>query len=83
MYRYISLAIVSMLPLVTLADMGMEEGDGMGHQMQELLPFVHFGEGHSFSGVLSIVLWIFAIYGVYALVKKFTGSKGPTTGPTA
>lgn len=73
MKKYYILLAGALLPLVTFAN-GTEES-GFGHQMRELSPFEHLGEGHWYAFVLSTVLWLSLIYTVYSLVKN-SANKG-------
>lgn len=43
-------------------------------QLMEFLPFEHFNEGHWFSVVLSVLLWLSLFYAVYSLISKIIKS---------
>ena len=74
MKKYYFLLAGALMPLVTFAN-GTGES-GFGHQMRELSPFEHMGEGHWYAFVLSTVLWLSLIYTVYSLVKKSSNNAG-------
>ena len=74
------LSIFIMLPLALAHEeemMGDSEYEdmGLGHQFEEIFPFAHFGEEHTFAGITLIILWISFIYTVYNLSKNFTKKK--------
>ena len=48
---------------------GHEEDTGIGHQLEEILPFHHFAEGHMLAGVMLIVLWAALFYMIYSLIQ--------------
>ena len=56
----------ALLPLVSLADGGGE----FSHQLEEIFPFEHVGEGHWFAFIVLLILWISFIYNVYTFIKK-------------
>ncbi|HLD80642.1 MAG TPA: hypothetical protein VJA40_01430 [archaeon] len=43
----------------------------LGHQLDEMLPFHHLSEGHSFAAVLSVVLWASLFYALYSLYNAW------------
>lgn len=49
-----------------------EEGVGIAHQLEELLPFGHFRDNHLFAAILSILLWASLIYAATSLFKRFS-----------
>ncbi len=65
---------LSMLPL-TLANGVHEEDMSFGHQMEEMMPFMHMGEDHWLSALLSVVLWLAFFYTVYSIFKMLTKKK--------
>ena len=65
-----SFAIFLSTPVAVLANGSHEEEVGIGAQLNELLPFEHFGEGHWVAFILSVILWAALIYTVYTLVVK-------------
>lgn len=71
--KKVLIAMCGFLPFIALAHGGaaMEEELGLGHQMEELLPFMHYSEGHYFAMVFIVVLWAAFIYALYSLIKKF------------
>lgn len=66
------LFLAALLPSVSFAADMPAEGYGIGAQLSELLPFVHYSEGHWFAAILSVVLWVSLIYALYSLWKKRT-----------
>ena len=76
----VSIAVGSvLLPFVSLADEGHEEEGEFAHQMGEILPFEHIGEGHWIAFVVLTILWISLIYNVYTYLKR-RGQKGSQGG---
>jgi len=45
-------------------------GSGMTHQLQMILPFSHFGEGHWFAGIMLVLMWLSLVYVGYDLFTK-------------
>ena len=76
MKKYI-FAIVTLFPLAALAHgMEVEEESGIGHQMEELGPFAHMGEGHYYAAIVSAILWASLVYTVYSLVVRMKKPAG-------
>jgi hypothetical protein len=44
-------------------------GSSFSHQVQMVLPFSHFGEGHWFAGVVLSILWIVLILSIVKMWK--------------
>lgn len=42
---------------------------GIGHELEGILPFHHFAEGHTFAGVMLILLWASLFYAFYSLIQ--------------
>ncbi len=70
MKKYI-LAMSFLFPWAALAH-GMEIGEesGLGHQMEELMPFSHMGEEHYYAVIVSVILWASLVYTIYSLLMK-------------
>lgn len=47
----------------------MSESSLMG-QVNELLPFVHYAEGHWLATTLSVVLWLSLLYAIYSFSRR-------------
>ena len=76
MKKYI-FAIATLFPLGAIAHgMEVEEESGIGHQMEELWPLTHMGEGHYYALILSLILWASLVYTVYSLVMKMKKPAG-------
>lgn len=60
-----------LLPLVSMANGMHEEDMTIGYQLGEMMPFEHFGEGHWFAAILSIIFWVSLVYTIYSLIQKF------------
>lgn len=77
MTKYLMVIGSYILPVLVLANGGdnHEEDISINHQIEELLPFEHFGEGHWFAFVLSIILWLSLIYAIFSLIQRFRGPK--------
>lgn len=72
MKKYLIIISSFLLPFVALAHgMEVEEESGIGHQMEELSPFTHMGEGHYFAVAVSAILWVSLIYTIFSLTQKF------------
>ena len=45
-------------------------GSGFTHQLQMILPFSHFSEGHWFAGIMLVLMWLALVYAGYDLFTK-------------
>lgn len=48
---------------------GHEEDTSIGHQLEEILPFHHFAEGHIFAGIMLVIFWVSFFYMLYSIFK--------------
>ena len=63
----IFILLLTMLPIV-IAHAEEAEDTSLVHQFGEVLPFHHFFEGHSFTGMLLIIFWFSFFYAVYRVI---------------
>lgn len=52
---------------------GHEEDTSIGHQFEEILPFHHFAEGHTFAGIMIVIFWVsffYMLYSVFQILSK-------------
>lgn len=56
-------------PFIALAN-GDDGEMGMMHQIEESLPFDHFAHGHWLTGIITVILWVALVYGIYGVIKK-------------
>lgn len=71
MKKYLVPTLAMFAPFAALAaEMGDKmEGSSVADQLNELLPFVHWNEGHQVAAIVSVVLWLSFIYAVVHMVK--------------
>lgn len=68
--------LVAVIPLVLANgthNTNHEGGTSVRHQFEEILPFHHFAEGHTFAGIMLTILWasfFYTLYSIFQMLRK-------------